>query len=362
MGTADNLPKASVRPKSATIHDVAKLAGVSHQTVSRYLRGNGGLRPATVTVVAKAMTDLKYSPNLNARSLRTRKLNRLIIVIPEATRFLPPQLLRGASTAAHDAGFLLDVVALEGGGDVRATRILSLINSEQPAGILSFSPLSPETQEYLFEASAQTPILVAGEFDEEMRAVGTLADGSLAKDIVDYLASMGHRRFFHIAGPRRWPSAVNRRAVFESRLQQLGLEYAGFTEGDWSSASGYAAALDMSLTEGITAVFSANDQMALGAMHALMERNVRIPSDISVFGWNDSEESPYYTPSLSTVSMDLETQGRSAMEQLVSIVRNEKPSPDSNQLQSMRLIIRESTGEATSSSRDVRSTRVNNSD
>ncbi|WP_344981943.1 LacI family DNA-binding transcriptional regulator, partial [Streptosporangium fragile] len=132
----------AARPKKrATIQEVAKLAGVSHQTVSRYFRRSGGLRPRTVASIERAVAELDYRPNLAARSMRTRKSNRIVVVLPDLTNFIPAPILRGASAAAHEADYLLDVIGLEGGQESRAERVLSLLDSAQADGILSFTPL-----------------------------------------------------------------------------------------------------------------------------------------------------------------------------------------------------------------------------
>src|SRR5919106_1660820 len=102
-----------VQPKRPTIYEVADRAGVSHQTVSRYLRHNGGLKPATVAKVQAAITELNYRPNLLARSMRTRRTGRIAILLPTATKLLPLRLLGAVSATAHQAGYTVDLVALE---------------------------------------------------------------------------------------------------------------------------------------------------------------------------------------------------------------------------------------------------------
>ncbi|MEV7134066.1 LacI family DNA-binding transcriptional regulator [Arthrobacter sp. NPDC093128] len=334
--------------KPATIYEVARLAGVSHQTVSRHLRGNGGLKAATVAKVQRAIEELNYSPNMAARSLRTRRVYRIVIIVPEATQYVPVRMLNGAAAAAHEAGFLVDVIALEGSAATRSNRLLSLLGSEQLAGVLSFVPLG-SMQKHLDAAHSGLPVVVAGEYDDRMRARGTLADGAAAARIVEHLAALGHRKFFHVAGPEQWPSARNRRAAYLEAVEQLGLTSAGEYQGDWSAESGHDAGLNLPVESGVTAVFTGNDQMAIGLMRALHERGFRVPEDISVFGWDDLPESRFLVPSLSTVSMDLEALGRLAMTELVTVVQGKespKGSAEDEKLPLMDLVIRESTGPA----------------
>ena len=116
---------ASRRP---TIVEVARLAGVSHQTVSRYLRYNGGLKPLTVEKIDAAIRELDYSPNLVARSMRTRRTGRLAIFMPPQT-YSPVRILSGAIAIAHEAGYVTEVVSVDGGTEARTQRLLELADS-----------------------------------------------------------------------------------------------------------------------------------------------------------------------------------------------------------------------------------------
>jgi len=332
------------RAKAPTIYDVAALAGVSHQTVSRYFKARGGLKPGTLERVEKALAELHYTPNLAARSLRSRELYRVVVVVPEASLYFPVRMLNGAAAAAHAAGYRVDVVAIEGSGEAHARQLNTLLGGEDIAGILSFvpnpAPSSPDG------GSPSVPLVVAGEYDNKMRARGSLADGAAARKIVEHLASLGHRNFFHVAGPTAWPSARNRRAVYEETVTDLGLASLGVEVGDWSPASGYAAGQKIATVKEVTAVVAANDQMAIGVIRALHEQGLSVPTDISVFGWDDMAESSYLIPALSTVHMDLEALGARSMAELVSRIRGQQPSTEELSLAPMELVLRESTARA----------------
>lgn len=333
------------RSKAPTIYDVAELAGVSHQTVSRYLNDKAKLRPATLERVEKALAELDYTPNLAARSLRSRELYRIVVVIPEASPYVPGRMLNGAAEAAHAAGFRMDVVAMEGTAEARAERLQGLLAGDGVAGVLSFVP-RPAKLGSSPEPVARVPMVVAGEYTNRMRARGSLADGSAAAKIVEHLASLGHRIFFHVAGPSAWPSARNRLAAYEEAIAQLGLTSRGVSVGDWSSSSGYAAGQEIAALDGVTAVFAANDSMAMGVIRALHERGITVPDQVSVFGWDDMPESRVFIPSLSTVHMDVETLGARSMAELVSRIRGEQPAADSPAPAPMELVFRESTSVA----------------
>ncbi|KQR01124.1 hypothetical protein ASF72_12860 [Arthrobacter sp. Leaf141] len=328
------------RPKAATIYDVAALAGVSHQTVSRYLKDRNTLKPSTLERVEKALAELDYTPNLAARSLRSREPYRVVVVVPEASLYFPSRVLKGAAATAHGNGYRVDVVSMEGTAEARSKQLNSLLSGEDIAGILSFVP-RPDGDP---GAGSRVPLVVAGEYDNRMRALGSIADGSPAASIVKHLAALGHRNFFHVAGPDGWPSARNRHQVYEETIAALGLNSLGVVAGDWSPASGYAAGQVVAATTDVTAVVVANDQMAVGVIRALHEHGIPVPGRVSVFGWDDTPESKYQVPSLSTVHMDLEQLGARSMAELIARIRGEQSPADPLELPPMELIFRESTG------------------
>lgn len=329
------------RPKAPTIYDVAALAGVSHQTVSRYLRDRNALKPSTLERVEKALAELNYTPNLAARSLRSRELYRVVVVVPKASLYFPGRMLNGAAAAAHSAGYRVDVVALEGTADARGRQLDALPAAEDIAGILSFVPWPGPAGT---RQPPTVPLVVAGEYDNRMRALGSIADGTPSAAIVEHLASLGHRNFFHVAGPAGWPPARNRRAAYEETIEALGLNSLGIKAGDWSAASGYEAGHDVAAVRDVTAVVVANDQMAIGAIRALHDRGIPVPGQVSVFGWDDTPESRFHIPSLSTVHMDLEGLGARSMAELIARMRGEDPPAHPRALPPMELVFRESTG------------------
>ncbi|MFF1252354.1 LacI family DNA-binding transcriptional regulator [Pseudarthrobacter sp. NPDC058329] len=330
------------RPKAPTIYDVAALAEVSHQTVSRYLKDKSKLKPATLERVEKALSELNYHPNLAARSLRSRERYRVVVMVPEASLYFPTRMLSGAASAAHAAGYRVDVMSLEGSAEARAQQLQNLIAGEGIAGILSFVP-RPKASSLMSPVSS-VPMVIAGEYDNKMRARGSLADGTAAAKIVEHLASLGHRNFFHVAGPANWPSARNRRSAYEEAVDQLGLISLGVATGDWSPMSGYQAGQDIAALPDVTAVVAANDQMAIGVIRALHEQGINVPGHVSVFGWDDMAESQFLVPSLSSVHMDLEALGARSMSDLVGRIRGEQPMSEDLTLAPMELVIRESSG------------------
>lgn len=329
-----------MQAKRATIHEVAERAGVSHQTVSRYLRHNGGLKPATASRVEAAIEELSYRPNLIARSMRTRRTGRIAILLPSAAELLLPlRLLSAASAVAHDAGYAVDLVGLEGSPADRAGRARELADSGEFEGILALASLGGPA-----EPSAVTAVVVLADYDDELHGLGALADGAACGEVVTRLAELGHTHFLHVAGDGSFASARNRRQTFLDTVAALGV-HGEVVDGDWSARSGYDAIQALPDDTAVTAVVAANDRVAAGVVRAAGERGWRVPEELSVFGWDDAEMGRYATPSLSTVSIDRERQGREAMGRLIAQLRGTDPPPvDPRSLHTV--ISRESTGPA----------------
>lgn len=343
--TADNTGVERSRP--ATIHQVAALAGVSHQTVSRFLKKDSGMRPETVQRVSDAMAELHYTPNLAARSLRSRRQDRIVLVSPVSTLYFPTRLFEGAVRSAQERGFRVDVVPLEGTAEEQADGLEVLLTAGDLAGVLAFAPL-PEGTGVDSPLAAGVPIFVAEGYDEKMRTRGGLADGTPSARIVQALHALGHTEFFHIGGPGDWSSARNRRTEYERAIAELGLTSHGVAEGDWSADSGYRLCSEVLACPEVTAVVVANDQMAYGVLRRLNENGVAVPQQMSVTGWDDMPWSRYSVPSLSSVRMDLESQGASAMEGLISLIRGESKGDPKPPVAAMEIVMRESVAAAPS--------------
>lgn len=330
-----------------TITDVAQLAGVSHQTVSRYLRFSGnGLKPMTRERVERAIRELDYRPNLVARSMRTRRTGRLAVLMPpmvfSSHRLLvtnPNRILAGATAAAHAEGYVVEVLSLEDEAAGRTERMLELSDSGQVEGILSFASVPRSSEERLRRSA--TVVFSAG-FDDEMRTVGDLADGTPIARIMEHLVELGHRRFLHVAGDLHFPSARGRKQTYLDTIEHLGLESLGVYDGDWSGESGVAAVQSLAASPRPTAVIAANDLVAAGVIRGAKDRGWEVPGQLSVTGWDNYPVGPFLSPSLTTVETDLYRLGSNAMKRLVATLRGESPEISAEPLS--RIIWRESTG------------------
>lgn len=324
-------PDAAERqPERATIYDVARVAGVSHQTVSRLLQGFTGIRPETRLRVEAALKELDYRPNLAARALATSRSHRIGALVYELLEVGPSKTIQGASDAARHAGYLLDIVTLDPSDEAAVGQALAMMRQQDFAGILAFAPMDLLSDQ-IQHADFAVPLLLETDVDEGAAATHTSLSDAGMDQVVDYLVSLGHRDFFHVSGPLEWWASRNRAAAYETALARHGLVSRGTAEGNWSSASGYRVGLEMPLDSKATALIAANDQMALGLIRALSERGVSVPRDMSVTGFDDIPESEYFLPPLSTVRVDYEQQGRNLMNRFLALLGDHHVAEDEPQ-------------------------------
>ena len=327
------------RTRAATIYDVARRAGVSHQTVSRLLAGFEGIRPETRAKVEKALRELDYRPNFAARSLNMGRSQRIGALTHEIDKIGPSRIIQGAAWAARGAGYVLDIVTLDMADENAIAESLDLIRQQDLAGVLVFA--STDEMIAAFRKSRfRVPVHLS--IDGEGRDAPTVQPLKLVEleMLVDLLWRDGHRRFAHIAGPANSPAARNRALAYEQALTRRGVRSLGAAQGDWSPGSGYRAAAE--LPKNATAVIVANDQMALGALLALQRAGVGVPGDVSVAGIDDIPESAYFNPPLTTVRLDLFTQGAIAVGELLASIGAEADAPRA--LPPPQLVVRASTG------------------
>ena len=314
--------------KRPTLYDVAALAGVSHQTVSRLVKGHTNIGPELRTRVELAIATLDYRPNMVARSLATSRSNRIgCLFFDRFDEVGPTRIAQAASDRAREAGYFLDIVAMDPRDSDEIQRAMSLIHSGGLAGVMVFAPTSRVVD-------AMQSMTIPVPYSVEIDTINPLANGELSVSnlgtrlLVQHLVSLGHSRFFTITGPLDWFAAATRLEAYRSEIERTGVSAVGHLEGDWGAQSGYDLAKRMPLDAGVTALVVANYQMALGAMRALSERGVRVPDQMSVVGFDDIPEAKFFTPSLTTLRLDFEREGRLAMDRLINMIDGEWPVPD----------------------------------
>jgi DNA-binding LacI/PurR family transcriptional regulator len=330
------------RPRTAVMADVAKLAGVSHQTVSRVVNGSAHVRPETRRRVLAAMGELDYRPNPAARALVTGRSRTLGVVSFDTTLYGPASTLFAIEQAAHAAGYFISIVSML---VLDRTSVLSAVERLRVQGVDGVLVITP--QEGAAEALVNLPTSIPVVAVEAGRAnsVPFVAVDQFAGAVsaTQLLLDLGHETVWHIAGPRDFLEAQQRVDGWRSTLEAAGAEVPTMLVGDWSPRSGYRLGQQLAENGEVTAIFVANDQMALGALRALHERGREIPREVSVVGFDDIPEAQYFTPPLTTVRQDFSEMGRSAMRMLLELMHSSGQPPQRVTI-APELVVRRSTG------------------
>ena len=311
--------------KAPTIYDVARLAGVSHQTVSRHLRAMSGISEQTRNKVDRAVGQLGYRTNTTARALATNRSKRIGAVVFELTEFGPSAIVKGASSAARSAGYLLDIVSLDGLDHASICEALDILAEQDFAGIFAVGPDEMIHSELQSRAFSVPVSLESEDVDSPLDPPQSL-NGQGAELVMNELIDMGHRRIGHISGPPGWTSTTNRELGYWRALTGRGLPTFPVLSGDWSARSGYEAGLAWPPELETTAIFVANDQMALGLLSAFRDRGVRVPDQISVVGFDDIPESEFMAPPLTTVRLDFFDLGARRIRGLIAQIQETQPA------------------------------------
>lgn len=308
--------------RPAVMHDVARLAGVSHQTVSRVLNGHPNVRSTTRDRVLEAIRQLNYRPNALARGLVTRRSRSIGVICFDTRLFGPASTLLAIEHAARDAGYAVTISSL---ADLDADSVRSAVATlaDQPVdGAIVIAPRESAAQGLRTLRPGLPVVAVEAGYRGEIPVV-SVDQFTGAKLATDHLLALGHRTVWHVAGPADWLEARERVEGWRDSLTAAGVVAPALLRGDWSPESGYRAGLELADTPGVTAVFAANDQMALGIMHAFYERDVKVPDDISVVGFDNIPEAAFLTPSLTTVHQDFDEVGRRGLRLLMGIIDGE---------------------------------------
>ncbi|MEV7631877.1 LacI family DNA-binding transcriptional regulator [Microbacterium sp. NPDC089318] len=329
--------------KPATIYDVARLAGVSHQTVTRFLRGSDAVKAETGKRVEAALRELDYRPNAAARLLRSRQTNRIGVLADRIDANGPVRILNALSTTAHERGYVLDFVVADGTSSGSVSASLATLADHQVAGILATANTEVVLEEIRHQDLRVPLVLGAAVAAETGRRSGEIA-GALS---AEHLLALGHRRVGFVAGPEVWLASQDRARGFRERVEAGGGEVVWQRHGDWTPASGFDAWSTLAREERrVTAVAAANDAMAFGVLAAASDDGLAVPEDLSLIGIDDVAEARFLRPSLTTVALDFEDEGRTLMETLIAKIEGggEVPVPTSTQ---PRLVVRGSTAAAT---------------
>ncbi|MET0238094.1 MAG: LacI family DNA-binding transcriptional regulator [Kibdelosporangium sp.] len=327
--------------RQASLTDVAGLAGVSHMTVSRVINGTGPVRPETRAKVLAAVQKLDYRPNSAARALVTGRTGNLGVIALDSTLYGPASTLYGIENAAREAGYAVTITSVSMPNRSAVADAIDTLRRQAVEGIVVIAPHAAAGDALECAPSDMPLVAVAGGEHAPVPVISVdQYDG--ARRVTEYLLALGHRTVWHVAGPPDWLEAQDRERAWRETLERHDVEVPHMIRGDWSSRSGYDAGRLLAKESDLTAVFAANDQMALGLLRAFAEAGIGVPKDVHVAGFDDIPEAAYFSPPLTTVRQDFIEVGRRTFRQLAARIAGTRPQ--ARDLVEAELIVRESTG------------------
>jgi LacI family transcriptional regulator len=300
-------------PANVTIRDVAARAGVSVATVSRVFNNKGPIRETTVRKVMDVAGAMQYVPHAGARSLSTRSTRTIGVVLPDLHGEFFSEVIRGIDLAAREHGYHL----LLSGSHADRDEMRAVVQAVRGLvdGLIVMSPdLDPAA--LCGELPAGIPAVLLNAKADGRPSI-TIDNAGGARDVVRHLAALGHTHIAFITGPARNNDAEQRRRGFRAGARACGVE-AIEVAGDFTEESGYEAAKQlMARKPRPTAVFAANDSMAIGALSGFRDARVRVPDDVALVGFDDIPIARFLDPPLTTVKVPIAELGRRGLQLLI---------------------------------------------
>ncbi|MDT0566039.1 LacI family DNA-binding transcriptional regulator [Streptomyces sp. DSM 3412] len=333
-------------PAAPSSTDVARLAGVSQKTVSRVFNDEPYVSADVRRRVTEAAERLGYRRNNAARALASGRTRSIGVVTLGTALYGPASLLMGVERVVRDTGYALRVVnTMEGDPAGIAGAVDSLLD-QGVDGIVISEPIDEAGENGDMAPRVGVPVLVIGAPPfVTAPAVLNAGDGAdlMARTATEHLLALGHTTVHHLAGPQRWYAARDRLEGWRATLTAHGKDVPEVVTGDWSAASGYTAGRALAEDGDVTAVFSANDDMAIGLVRALADAGRRVPEDVSVVGFDDIPVAAYVTPPLTTVRQPFDAVAQEGLKRLVHAIENPDADPLPPSDPPIDLVVRAST-------------------
>jgi DNA-binding LacI/PurR family transcriptional regulator len=310
--------------KSPTLNDVAKKAGVSHQTVSRVVNGNKNVSEKTKKKVLKFLEDTGYVRNQAARSLATGKTSKIGLLGLQTRLYGPTTIFHDVQLAARKAGYGL---VIELTADIDDTSVSDGIRHLLKDGVDGIVVITPQANgsTNLQQLKLKIPIVVHEGKRTDYISIVTSKQFEGALLATEHLISLGHKNIGHLGGPLTFYEATERHRGWKAALSRNGLPVARYLVGDWSAQSGYQLAFTLLEDSTMTAIFVANDAMALGAMRAISELGLKVPDDVSLVGYDNAPETPFLVPGLTTVDQRFDLLASKSVNQLIKFLDSKSP-------------------------------------
>ncbi|TFD86011.1 LacI family DNA-binding transcriptional regulator [Cryobacterium serini] len=307
------------KERAPSIRDVARLAGVSHQTVSRVLNDHPSIRESTKARILQVMEELQYRPNQAARALSKGRSRTIGVLTASSAQYGPARSVVAIEDAARRRGYFVDTANLNVADPAAIEDALEHLLDQAVEGLVIIAP-----QERVFDVLERLDAAVpcvslqsTGKHDLRALAVNQILGARMA---TRHLIDLGHREIVHLAGPQDWNEAEARMRGFLLEIDDADLMTHPPILGDWTADFGYFAGRELLRSRDFSAVFAANDEMALGLLHALHDARLNVPGDVSVVGFNDVPVARHSWPPLTTVHQDFEAIGQRAFEALLSAI------------------------------------------
>ncbi|WP_282837602.1 LacI family DNA-binding transcriptional regulator [Microbacterium flavum] len=309
------------RTRTASIRDVARVADVSYQTVSRVLNGHPSIRPETKQRVLDAMAELRYRPNQAARALVTSRSRTLGVILGSRGEYGPTSSLAAVEDAARRRGYWVNSAYLS---DTRPETIRAAVEHLRRQSVEGIIVHAPQVRVFDVLAELDVDIPFLGLHTAE-RGVAELAEDQLrgARLATEHLIGLGHVEILHVAGPQDWIEAESRMRGYLHAISDADLPTRPPILGDWTADFGYRAALELSHRLDFTAVFAANDAMALGLLHGFRDVGLDLPGQMSVVGFDDIPLARHGWPPLTTVHQHFAQLGERAIDALLAALESD---------------------------------------
>jgi DNA-binding LacI/PurR family transcriptional regulator len=332
---------SSTRPSMA---DVARLANVSTQTVSRYFTGVGYVREETRDRIASAIGQLGYRRNQSARNFRRQRMDTVGVLAMGPLNYGTAEILTGLSLAARSEDMTLTITQLDltpeaSGQHVEVQQALEHLLSLPVDGVAVLTPFT-SVEQGLRDITGTTPTIMISDHPTGDGPVASAHSRSAAHQATQHLLDLGHEQVIHIAGPPGRNETSERERGYRDAMEAAGLTPVVIDSADdWTPDSGFRAAKVVDVA--FTAVFAANDEIALGFMSGMTDRGRRPPHDYSIVGIDDMPSSAFFFPPLTTVRLDFRALGATALEELLRQLRTGLPATHCGG--EPQLVVREST-------------------
>jgi DNA-binding LacI/PurR family transcriptional regulator len=338
MAETEGQRAGAQRPSMA---DVARLAGVSSQTVSRVSNGQANVDDTTRARVLEAMQALGYRPNGAARALKSGRFHTIGVIMTTLQTLGNVRTLDAVAAEASRGGYSVLLMPINDPTLRGVSGAYQRLSAQAVDGaLIILEARFLDRAEFVLPPGI--PVVVVDSGAGPGYTVVDTDQALGARQATGHLLGLGHRQVWHIAGPETSFSAAHRADSWERTLREAGITPPEVLRGDWTCDSGYAHGLALGRRPDVTAIFAANDEMALGVMRALHELGRDIPGDVSVVGFDDMGTAGSFWPPLTTVRQDFAAVGRLSIRKLLRKVSDPAISNDTT-IVPTELVIRRST-------------------